>query len=1119
MTRPFDITAAPLPNGTLIEASAGTGKTHAVAAYVTKALATDESLRIAEILVTTYTRNAAAELRERIRSRLVVTARLLRGQDPPAGYRQDDLDAHLLADEPARADMARRLERAAAEFDTATIGTIHAISARVLRLAGVEASETADEEFRDRVLDEVVNDAVVTEAIAGRQWDETELRDLVKIRLSDPFIEMTWDSARCSPDQQSLLERAPALIDACVARARQRMRARPSFDELLVRAWQEVTIDPADPPAERTRKEAFVVSLREKFKLAIVDEAQDTNRLQWEFFHAIFPPSGNNRLIAVGDPKQAIYRFRGADVAAYVHHAQDGVPAEPDPSGTPTAPKRTLSVNRRSDGPLLAGLNAVMAGATFGTDIPYREVSAAPGREAAQIAGLRPVEFLDVRGTTLVDAAVRKVYELLSGPHFKAADTRPFRPREVCVLVRTNAVGAAVARRLLALQIPAVTEGTASVMDGQMAADLRSLLEAMERPSHSGRARRAAATPFFGEPLETVAHLTESREQEIQAGIASLHATLQRHGIAAMAAAILADAAMLRRIAIGDGGDRRIVDLSHLVELLNDASRGRGCHAREMLEHVAALASQDKKADLLSRRVESDSEAVTIMTVHAAKGLQFPCVVIVDGWTPPRSAKQPEIFHRGGTRLLDIGKVIPAGELDASSKDAARGAEHEEMRRLVYVAMTRPEHHVCILRTSTWDKSLLRDVLVNAPASAADVAPAQADTIAVRTTDDLPAPRPWGRPVAGKPIAVAPAPQAVIKTYRRTSYSGITKAASRLASTGHEPEGRGHDEEMGTATAASTADEEPAIPTPEAAATRGGGQPGLDGYTIAAVPAGTAFGSIVHEIFEALELGPDLAAADVRSRVEQVVSTLATARFLEPHRDDVAAMITDAVLTPFGGPVDAAFRDLRFADFAPQDRLAEMDFEMSLATLSAGVRARHVGEVLRTFLDAPSHPLAGYADRLAGAAFDVPLAGLLNGSIDAVLRMPGSTTDSPRLLIADYKTNRLHDRDAASPLTAYAPARLVAAMEDHHYPLQALVYGTAVWRMLRWRLGSRKPAGWDPSECLVGAVYGFIRGMKGPTTPSDEAGGRYGVFTWQPPPGIWRRLSDLFAGDLTGVTP
>ena len=111
-----------------------------------------------------------------------------------------------------------------------------------------------------------------------------------------------------------------------------------------------------------------------------MDEAQDTNRLQWELFHALFPPTGENVLIAVGDPKQAIYGFRGADVTAYVNHAQDGVPLE---DGSP--PRRTLSVNRRSDGPLLDGLNVVMAGATFGPKITYQNVTAAPDRAASQI--------------------------------------------------------------------------------------------------------------------------------------------------------------------------------------------------------------------------------------------------------------------------------------------------------------------------------------------------------------------------------------------------------------------------------------------------------------------------------------------------------------------------------------------------------------------------------------------------------------------------------------------------------------------------------------------------------------------------------------------------------------
>jgi exodeoxyribonuclease V beta subunit len=170
-----------------------------------------------------------------------------------------------------------------------------------------------------------------------------------------------------------------------------------------------------------------------------------------------------------------------------------------------------------------------------------------------------------------------------------------------------------------------------------------------------------------------------------------------------------------------------------------------------------------------------------------------------------------------------------------------------------------------------------------------------------------------------------------------------------------------------------------------------------------------------------------------------------------------------------------------------------------------------VGRVLAASLPAGDR-LTAYARLLTGPAFDLPLAGLLNGSIDAVLRLPGRPADDPLVVIADYKTNRLHARADAVPLAAYAPSRLVAAMEDHHYPLQALVYGTAVYRLLRWRLGPVKPAGWDPGGCIAGVVYGFTRGMHGPATPVDEAGHRYGVFAWVPPATIWRQLSDLFAG-------
>jgi exodeoxyribonuclease V beta subunit len=1111
MTKPFQLTEHPLPNGTLIEASAGTGKTYSVAAIVTQAIAADEDLRIGSILVTTYTRNAAAELKNRIRGRMLATALLLRGREAP-GHTPDALDAKLLLDEADRPEKARRLERAVAEFDTAAIGTIHAICARVLRLAGIAAGESSDDDLRERVIAEVVNDVVVA-AAAGRTdgdpsvreprlWDERPLRELVTLRLGDPFLRPWFDESGLTPPEKQVLAAAVALVEECVRRVQERMRATPSFDDLLRRAWEEVKRDDAT---------AFREQLREKYQLAIVDEAQDTNRLQWEFLHEIFPPGGNRPLIAVGDPKQAIYGFRGADVAAYLRFSQRGAAADDGP------PRRTLGENHRSDGPLVRGLNAFMAGAKFGPGIEYQHVDPAPGRESRRIVGLPAVELLDVGVVPLPSSAVRKVHEVLTAGRFDPAKPRAIKPGEICVLVRTNAVGREIEKRLVALGIPAVSSGTASVMHGQLAEDVRVLLEAMERPSDLGRARRAAATAFFGMSLTAVGALGEAVEQKIQDRISQLHATLQRQGIAVVAADIMADTEMAVRLARGIGGERRIVDFAHVVELLHDASRGVGCHARVMLEQFAALAAKDEMGELVSRRVESDNDAVTIMSVHAAKGLEFPCVIVVDAWNPkdPKHFRRPAIFYAADERRLDVGYAVADVGTASSSKQAAVAAENEEVRRLVYVAVTRPKHHVSILHGSEWQDTLLAAVMPGAvrgsqAGAGSDVEPA------LRAIGSVPEAGAWVAPVsdtAAAPPGLAPLPSKVEQTYRRTSFTGIAAAAARVAGDDHGPVGGGFDEQaVGTGVGeGDMAAEVSPLDGRSAAADAGAA---LESFAIADLPAGTAFGSAVHEIFERIEAAPGGDAAALAASVRGVVGEVATSRSLRPHHEALADMIAMAMQTPFGGPASAAFRDLRFADFGSADRLPEMDFEMAVAGLGKGVLASDIGRVLKRWLP-PHDPLQAYACRLAGQAFDVPLAGLLNGSIDAVLRLPGRPADDPRLVIADYKTNKLHGRDEARPLAAYAPARIAVAMADHHYPLQALVYGTAVYRMLRWRLGHRHPADWDPGQCLAGVVYGFIRGMKGPQTPVDAGGGRYGVFSWQPPVGLWKRLSDLLAGDRT----
>jgi exodeoxyribonuclease V beta subunit len=138
--------------------------------------------------------------------------------------------------------------------------------------------------------------------------------------------------------------------------------------------------------------------------------------------------------------------------------------------------------------------------------------------------------------------------------------------------------------------------------------------------------------------------------------------------------------------------------------------------------------------------------------------------------------------------------------------------------------------------------------------------------------------------------------------------------------------------------------------------------------------------------------------------------------------------------------------------------------------------------------------------------FDIPLAGLINGSIDAVLRIevPGT---GPQLYITDYKSNRLDGEDDTQLIDAYHPARLVQPMRHHHYPLQAIIYGVAVHRFLRWRAPHL-----DSDDVIAGVAYFFVRGMLADPDLVDGNGCPYGVFQWKAPRGLWSALSDALAG-------
>ncbi|MEI8002371.1 MAG: exodeoxyribonuclease V, partial [Actinomycetes bacterium] len=267
---------------------------------------------------------------------------------------------------------------------------------------------------------------------------------------------------------------------------------------------------------------------------------------------------------------------------------------------------------------------------------------------------------------------------------------------------------------------------------------------------------------------------------------------------------------------------------------------------------------------------------------------------------------------------------------------------------------------------------------------------------------------------------------------------------------------------------------------------------------LGAIPGSADFGTLVHEVFERL----DCTADDLDDRLTDLIGQrrgTATARVdTTVLRDGLRAAIESPLGPLFG-------RGVRLRDLAPADRLAELSFECPLATSGPATSDRAIGALVCAHL-APHDPMRPWAERLAAGLFDVDLAGHLTGSIDAVFRVVDPTTGRPRFVAVDYKSNLLRGPDGVARTADYAPSRLPAAMADHHYPLQALIYLVVVHRYLRWRLPD-----YDPTVHLGGAAYLFVRGMTGPDTPVVE-GHPHGVCSWPVPPSLVIALSDLLDG-------
>ncbi|MGZ8751175.1 MAG: UvrD-helicase domain-containing protein, partial [Pseudonocardia sp.] len=495
----FDL-RGPLPTGTtLLEASAGTGKTFTVGALVTRYVAEGHA-RLDEMLVITFGRAASQELRERVREQLVAAERAF--ARPGAVDPSDTLLATLLdTDETERAVRRHRLRDALAAFDAATIATTHQFCQLVLRSLGVagdtDAGATLVDSLDDLVV-EVVDDVYLRRfgnLPAAPPFDRAAALTLGRKAIGDPqalLVPPVPDPETPGGARVSFAQEVRGEVER-----RKRRLGILSYDDLLGRL--ATALEAADAPA-RDR-------MRGRWRIVLVDEFQDTDPVQWQVLDRAF--TGHATMVLIGDPKQAIYAFRGGDVATYLAAART------------TTSQATLATNWRSDGALVERLQVVLRGAALGDpEIVVRDVEAAhPG---SRLAGapypspfrLRLVSREGFRLSKHGDIAVAAAREHIARDC--AADIatlltsdatwcdEPVVAGHVAVLVGVRTHGLLVQAALADLGVPAVVAGGGHVFQTPAADDWLALLEAIEQPHRSGRVRSAALGAFLGETTATL---------------------------------------------------------------------------------------------------------------------------------------------------------------------------------------------------------------------------------------------------------------------------------------------------------------------------------------------------------------------------------------------------------------------------------------------------------------------------------------------------------------------------------------------------------------------------------------------------------------------------------------
>lgn len=827
--------------------------------------------------------------------------------------------------------------------------------------------------------------------------------------------------------------------------------------------------------------------LAKAFPAALIDEFQDTDQRQFSIFDRIYrdadgTPRGS--LVMIGDPKQAIYGFRGGDIAAYLR------------ASAQTTLRFSLDVNQRSSRALVGALNALYgdAGGGFGASgIDYRAVTAA-GKvderpwaidgvavgaplalhlfrgDACDAKGV-PLSALNRLEALALEDCARRITEQLNDVR-QTIDGKRVGPADIAVLVSTNAQVAALRKLLLERGVPCVGSGRGSVFDGEVARDLELVLHGVLNADDDDAVRGALSTRLLGADFADFREWharADAFERELDR-FQSWREQVRMRGVLAVVEEIIALRAPAL-LATADG-ERTLTDLRHLGELLAEqASSQQGLEG--VLGWLVVMRRDggkagDRDASAARRlRVESDAQRVQLLTVHASKGLQFPIVYLPLPWriADRSGVRAPSVlrFHdAAGNACIDLGSTDFSAHCERHFEE-----DLQERQRLLYVALTRAIHAVRVYwvdratspgsgaapAAPAW-KTAAIDVLLEAATRRAGLD--CSELALAQLAASLPGValyepsggngETFAAPLSTEALRATQAPLPALRPfYWQHSFSGLARQAGDAA--------------------AAPADITASEPI-EAAPVDAGDDPRLSAlYSL----RGPRFGVALHALLE--RAGPEPLWPAQRAWVERELALRGVRA-----RDESAA--------------DAVERVARLADRA---RLGDLGDGLRLAHLSPSARVREFQFQfpVQHVAVAPLRALCaqhGHADAVPAGLNAVVLNGMLTGFADLVFEWQG------RYHVLDYKTNWLGAR-----LDGYQGAALDAAMGEHHYALQALLYTVALHRYLRQRM-----AAYVAQRHLGESWYVFVRAV----------GLAPGAGVWRRawPPALIEALDAAFAG-------